>query len=161
MGGASNKFQLTDLPEFNVFAFALLLNYPWELMQVPLFQGMRDAAHWDAIKVCTFATLGDGVIMVLAYWGAALLVRDRRWVARPRWAPMLTMIAIGVTITVLIERLATESANPNWGWRYAENMPVVPMLGVGLTPVLQWVVLPVVLVWFVKRQLAGASSKDN
>ena len=158
MSGGSNRFRLTDWPEFNVFVFALLLNYPWELMQVPLFSGMRETTHGTAIKVCTFATLGDGAIMLLAYWGAAFMVQDRWWVAQPRWAPILTMIGIGVAITVLLEHWAIVSA---WGWRYAETMPVVPILGVGLTPVLQWVFLPPLIVWFVKRQLAGATLKDS
>lgn len=161
MTRALNQFRLTDVPEFNVFAFAFLLNYPWELMQVPLYQSMPEAAHWDAIKVCTRATLGDGIIMLLAYWGAALLVRDRWWVARPGLAPVLALIAIGVGITVLLERLAIVSNNPNWGWRYAEAMPMVPVLEIGLTPLLQWVILPLLLVWFVKRQLAGARSQDT
>lgn len=161
MARASNRLRLTDLPEFNVFVFSFLLNYPWELMQAPLYQGMPDAAHWDSIKVCTRATLGDGVIMLLAYWGAAILIRDRRWIATPRLAPILTMIGIGVAITVLLERLAIVSDRPSWGWRYAETMPMVPLIGIGLAPLLQWVILPLLLVWFVKRQLAGARSKDR
>ena len=161
MGGASNNSRLTDLPEFNVVVFALMLNFPWEIMQAPLYHGMPGAAHWDAVKVCALATSGDGVIMLLAYSGAALLVRDGWWVMRPCWAPLLAMIGIGVTITVPLERLALASENPAWGWRYAETMPVVPVIGIGVTPVLQWVVLPLVLIWFVKRQLAGASSHDS
>ena len=158
---AANRFRLTNLPEFNVFLFAFLLNYPWELMQVPLYQGMPEAAHWDAIKVCTRATLGDGVIMLLAYWGAALLVRDRWWIARPRLVPILTVVGIGVAITVVLERLATVSENPNWGWRYADAMPMVPVLAIGLTPLLQWVFLPLLLVWIVKRQIADSRSDDR
>lgn len=157
----SNRLRLTDLPEFNVFVFAFLLNYPWELLQAPLYKGMPEAAHWNAIQVCTVATLGDSVIMLLAYWSAALLVRDRWWIARPRLTPILTMIGVGVAITVVLERLAVVSDDPNWGWRYAEAMPIVPMLGIGLTPFLQWVILPLLLVWFIKRQLAGARSQDT
>lgn len=152
---------MTDLPEFNVFVFAFLLNYPWEFMQVPLYRGMPETAHWDAIKVCTRATLGDGVIMLLAYWGAAFMARDRWWIARPSPAPILTLIGIGVAITVLLERLAIISNDPDWGWRYAEAMPIVPMLEIGVTPLLQWMILPLLLIWFVKRQLAGASSQDT
>ena len=160
MAQAWKQYRVTDLPEFNVFIFAFLLNYPWELLQVPLYQGMPEAAHWDAIKVCTRATLGDAVIMLLSYWGAALLVRDRWWIERPRLAPVLTLIGIGVGITVLLERLATASHSPNWGWRYAEAMPIIPWVRIGLTPFLQWIILPLLLVWFVKRQLAGAKSRS-
>ena len=161
MAHASKQLRLTDLPEFNVFIFAFLLNYPWELMQVPLYEGMPEAAHWDAIKDCTRATLGDGIIMLVAYWGASLLVRDRSWIAWPRWTPILTMIGIGVAITVVLERLAIVSDNPSWGWRYAEAMPIVPGIGIGLTPFLQWVILPLLLVWFVKRQIAGSKLQDS
>ena len=161
MAPASTRLRLTNLPEFNVFVFAFLLNYPWELMQVPLYHGMPEAAHWDAIKVCTRATFGDGAIMLLAYWGTALLVRDRWWIARPGLAPILTLIGIGLAVTVLLERLAIVSNNPNWGWRYAEAMPMVPVLGIGLTPFLQWLILPLLLVWFVRRQIAGSRSQDT
>ncbi len=150
-----NLFQFTVWPEFNVFVFALLLNYPWELMQVPFYEGMAAAAHWEAVKVCTWATLGDGIIMLIGYWGAAIFARDRLWLLKPRPMPLIVFLAIGLTITLLVERLATVSDHPTWGWRYAETMPIVPGLEIGLTPFLQWIVLPLLLVWFVKRQLGG------
>ena len=37
-------------------------------------------------------------------------------------------------------------------------MPVIPGIGVGLSPLLQWIILPLLLVWFVRRQLAGAQA---
>lgn len=156
-----NGLSLSNLPEFNVFIFAVMLNYPWEFMQVPLYQGMPQAEHWSAIKVCTRATLGDGLIMLLGYWGAALLARDRWWITQPRWTPILALIGIGVAITVFLERFAVVSTNPNWGWRYAEAMPIIPVLEIGLTPFLQWVVLPPLLVWFVKRQLSGSRLENH
>ena len=30
-------------------------------------------------------------------------------------------------------------------------MPVVPLLGVGLSPLLQWIVLPLVVLWLVRQ----------
>lgn len=148
----------TELPEFNVLIFALLLNYPWELIQVPLYEGMAAAPHWEAVKVCTRATLGDGLIMLVSYWSAAAVVRNRSWVLRPTAIALLVLLSTGVAITVLLERLAIVSSDPAWGWRYAEAMPLVPVLGIGLTPLLQWIVLPLLMVWFVKRQLAGTSA---
>ena len=156
-----NPFRFTDWPEFNVFVFAVLLNFPWELMQVPFYQGMGAAAHWGAVKVCTRATLGDGIIMLIAYWGAAIVARDRWWFLKPRPMPLVVLLAVGVAITVFLERLATVSDDPDWGWRYAETMPIVPGLGIGLTPLLQWIVLPLVLVWFVKRQLGGGATSPR
>ena len=59
---------LTWLPEFNVVVFALLLNYPWEFLQAPLFDRMADAPHRQATIACSLATVGDAMIMLVAYW---------------------------------------------------------------------------------------------
>lgn len=145
---------VTWLPEFNIALFAILLNYPWEFLQVPLFDQMPDAPHWEAIKTCTRATLGDAVIMLIAYWTVSGFARNRRWFVDPRAAQVALFSLVGVLITVVIERLALSGV---WmgGWSYAPEMPIVPMIGVGLTPLLQWVVLPPLVVWFVRRQLSS------
>ena len=145
----------TELPEFNVAVFALLLNYPWEFSQVPLFAGMADAPHWDAIRICAIATLGDIVIMLIAYWLVAVIARSRFWFAAPTAAQLMMFVAVGVAITVLIEHLALRG----WwfgSWDYSPLMPVIPGIGVGLSPLAQWVVLPLLTVWFVRRQLAAS-----
>ncbi len=146
---------ITSLPEFNVAVFALMLNYPWEFSQVPLFAGMADAPHWTAIQRCALATLGDIVIMLIAYWFVAVIARSRHWIAAPTAAHLTMFVAVGVTITVVIEQLALRGL---WfeGWGYSSLMPVVPGLGVGLSPLLQWLVLPPLAAWFVRRQLAAA-----
>lgn len=149
--------QITRLPEFNVAVFALLLNYPWEFLQVPLFEGMAQAGHWDAIRTCTRATLGDAVIMLTAYWAVALGTRSRRWVMDASWPRVVMFAGIGVLITIVIERLALAGS---WlgGWKYAPSMPIVPGLEVGLSPLLQWVVLPPLVLWFARRQILGSGT---
>lgn len=155
MRPVSRLARISDLPEFNVVVFALLLNYPWEFLQVPLFAGMPEAAHWDAIKTCTRAALGDALIMLIAYWTVGLVVRNRSWVLAPSTARTCMFVAIGVVITISIERLAIAGM---WlaGWRYSSLMPIVPGIGVGLSPLLQWVVLPPLVVWFSRRQILGS-----
>jgi hypothetical protein len=142
--------RLIDAPEFNVAIFAFLLNLPWEFAQVPLFEGMPSAGHWRAIQVCGRAALGDVVITLVAFWGIAIAVRLRSWILRPTSRQVAGFVAIGVVITILMEWLATQVFGR---WAYAEAMPVVPVLGVGLSPLLQWIVLPPLVVWFVRRQL--------
>ena len=142
---------LTELPEFNVLLFALLLNYPWEFIQAPLFEGMAERPHGAAVKACTQAALGDSVIMLAAYWGVAALGRGRAWIAAPGWREVLLFSSIGVAITVVIEWLVLTGG---WlsGWTYSSLMPIIPGLGVGLVPVLQWVVLPPLVAALVARQ---------
>jgi hypothetical protein len=142
--------RLIEAPETNVAIFAFLLNLPWELAQVPLFAGMPTAQHWTAVLACGRATLGDVVVAVVAFWAVALAVGSRAWVLMPTRGRSATFVAIGVLITIVMERLAT---GPLGRWAYAATMPVVPILAVGLSPLLQWIALPPLIVWFVRRQL--------
>lgn len=145
---------LSWLPELNLMLFAFLLNEPWELIQAPLFEGMADRPHWEAVRACTQAALGDAVIMLFAYWGVAVMTRGRVWVVAPRWRELALLSALGLGITVVIELLALRGA---WvtGWTYSALMPVIPGLGVGLVPLLQWVVLPPLAAALTGRQLRG------
>lgn len=149
---------LTWTPEFNVALFAFLLNLPWELWQVPLFEHMPLAPHWEAVKICSKAAAGDAVIALVAYWAVALVVRHRGWVVVPTASRVLGFTSCGLAITVAIERLALAG---QWmqGWLYSPLMPVVPGLGVGLSPLIQWLVLPPLLIWMVRRQLTSTITR--
>ena len=143
----------TGSPEFNVAAFALLLNFAWEILQAPLYIGMADMPHAQVTKACLQATFGDMVIMLLAYGAVAAVARSRRWIVAASGWQLAWFVAIGVAITAGIELLATRGY---WvqSWNYLPTTPLVPGTGIGLAPLLQWVVLPLLTVWFVRRQLA-------
>jgi hypothetical protein len=145
---------LSTTPEWNVAVFALLLNFPWEVLQAPLFAGMAESAHFKVIKACAQASLGDMLIMLIAYGAVSLTARSRRWVLAPSKAQLMLFTAIGLAITAAIEWLATRG---QWieRWAYSQLMPVVPVVGIGLVPVVQWIVLPLLVLWFARRQLAG------
>ena len=144
---------IVNLPETGVAIFAFLLNYPWEFLQVPFFAGMATAPHWDAIRFCTRASLGDAGIALAAFWAVAVAVRSRRWIRHPRVGEVLGFVAVGVAITIVFEWLATGVLGR---WAYADTMPVVPIIDVGILPLLQWTLLPPLIVWFVRRYLQGA-----
>ena len=143
-----------DAPEINVAIFAFLLNFPWELWQVPFWRDMPNVAHWSGIKSCTFATVGDVVIALTAFWIIAAALRSRRWIVVPTARAAAGFTAIGIAITIILEWILT---GPLQRWTYSADMPTVPVLGTGLLPLLQWIILPPLIVWFVSRQLRGAS----
>ena len=146
----SIRDRLLRAPETNVAIFAFLLNLVWELAQVPLFADMPSAKHWHAILVCGRATLGDVAIALTSFWAVAASTHTRAWVLRPTAGQLTGFVTAGVLLTIVMEWLATKVLGR---WTYAETMPVIPLLGVGLSPVLQWLVLPPIVVWFVRRQL--------
>ena len=51
----------------------------------------------------------------------------------------LAAILLGASYTILSEWLNVEIRRT---WSYAAAMPVVPWLGTGLAPLLQWLVVP-------------------
>ena len=59
---------------------------------------------------------------------------------------------LGLAATILFEILATQVWHR---WHYSSLMPTIPMLEVGLIPLLMWGVLPPLILWFVRRQLRG------
>ena len=149
------------IPEWNVAVFALLLNFPWEVLQVPLFAGMADAPHVQVINGCLQASFGDMLIMLIAYEAVSCIVRSRRWILVPSGRQLALFITIGVATTAVIERLATRG---HWfqSWTYSPHMPIVPLVDIGLAPLLQWLVLPLLTVWFVRHQLSGtACTRDE
>ena len=80
-------------------------------------------------------------------------MRSRRRVLRPTARQAAGFVAVGLAITLVVEWLATRVLHR---WAYAGAMPVVPVLpvlGVGVSPLLQWLVLPPLVLWFVRRQL--------
>jgi len=137
-------------PELNLFMFAFLLNLPWELVQIPLFREMPTLAHLEGVIRCARAAAGDGLIMLLAFWLVACVVGSRRWIAHPSAARLCGFIGIGLGITIAMEYWATAIAGR---WEYADAMPKLPLLGTGLMPLLQWMLIPPLVVWLTRRQL--------
>lgn len=134
-----------------VFTAAVLINYPWELAQTPLYVGMDDfrLVWWH----CFVASLGDGLIVLLIFAVGWVAFRRRSWFVRPGVRGYLLMLVVGFVVSVAVEWAATGVAAQ---WRYAERMPHV--LGVGLVPVAQMMVLPTLIfrvaAWWCNR--AGA-----
>jgi hypothetical protein len=151
---------LTNNPELNVAAFALLLNFAWEILQAPLFVGMAEMPHAQVTKACLQATVGDAVIMLFAYGVVSFVLRSRSWILASKGWQLSLFVAIGVSITAGIEWLATRGY---WmaSWNYLPTMPLVPGTDIGLVPLLQWIVLPLLTVWFVRRQLAPYAQAAN
>ena len=131
-------------------SFALLIHFVWEVMQVPLYEGMAAGEHWPAVLRCTRAAAGDAAISLGAYAGAAARARDPFWLRSPTAPPLLVFLTIGLLVTVVLEWLNVYQ----WArWSYAPSM--ITVFGVGLSPLLQWTLLPPLTLWLSRRHLAA------
>ena len=93
--------------------------------------------------LCTRATGGDVVILLISFWLASVTCSNRQWLLRGDRKPAVVLIITALVVTVVLEWLAI---GPLERWTYADSMPIIPMLDVGLTPVFQWLLLsPVIM----------------
>lgn len=144
------KSGISNLPELNVAIFSFLLNFVWEMWQIPFFAGTSSDPHWVGVVSCTQATFGDAIISLVAFWCVTAVARSRLWILDPSPSQVGAFVAVGVVITIILEALAT---GPLERWSYTSSMPTLPVLGTGILPLLQWIVLPPLTIWFVRRQL--------
>jgi hypothetical protein len=143
-----------DAPETNLFLFGFLLSFPWEMLQAPLYAGLAEAPHWSATLHCLAATLGDCLLFIITFAVMAEINRSRHWIRTATFSQILWFTAIGLTTTMVIEAAGLRGIG--WNWRYSSLMPRVPILGTGLSPVLQWIILPPLVIWLVRRQLRSS-----
>ena len=141
--------KISDLPEVNLIIFSFLLHFVWEFLQVPTYQNMMDISHWEGIKLCTAATFGDVGFALTAYWLASWFVGDRYWFKAPTLLSLSAYLCTGLALTVGFEYYYT---NISFRWSYSELMPLVPPFGTGLSPMLQWMIIPLLVIWFMDRQ---------
>jgi len=120
--------------------FVVVLNFAWEMAQGGFFKGMSSLPFWASSRLCLRAAFGDLAITALAFGLAALVARDAAWGGSRRpVVPFLTYLAVGLAVTVLLEKHAVATGR----WAYGARMP--QMLGIGLLPIAQWIVVPAIV----------------
>ena len=123
-------------------AFALLvltLNFAWEMMQAKWFASMEGLPLWRATLLCFRAALGDLVITAIAFALAAIVAKSATWPMQRRVAvATAAFVVIGMAITIAYEVFALSTGR----WRYDQTMPT--LFGMGVLPLLQWLLLPVI-----------------
>lgn len=114
---------------------AFIVHVIWENAQAPLFQGYASFA--EHLPVCTAGTVGDVAITLFVYVVVALLKNDFNWIASLNKKDVIVLAVVGFFIAVGIEWRALLFGR----WAYTDAMPLIPYLKVGLTPILQMLLL--------------------
>jgi hypothetical protein len=132
----SNGFAKESGRWIAVLLVTFALHFTWEMAQGNLFLPMQSMPLWRAAAWCAGATAGDVVITMIAF-AAAAMSGGLRWplVRRPV-SPALIFLSVGILITVGYEIYAVSTGR----WTYARQMP--QLFGVGLSPLLQWIAVP-------------------
>lgn len=122
-------------------ALAFTLNMVWEIAHARLYTLWIEADRMSIAWSLMHCTLGDVAIALAGFAVAGFALRQADWPASRPWA--------GGTIVVIGAMIFT--AWSEWynvykigSWSYTASMPMI--LGIGLSPLLQWLILPPMMV---------------
>ena len=132
-----------------------LCSLTWEILQLPLYTLWAEP-HWQAMLFpILHCTAGDIIIGGLSLLIALTLNQAGK---RNNWSTLRICawtIALAVSYTVFSERNNLTLGN----WAYSAAMPIVPWIEVGIAPIAQWIIVPL-LSWRWAQKSAGHSQSD-
>jgi hypothetical protein len=127
-------------------ALAFVLNLAWEIAQVRLYTIWAEVDRWGVAWALLHCSVGDVMIALAVFALACVALRRVDWpVSRP-WTGGAIAVAGAVAYTAWSEWYNVYRAG---SWSYAAGMPLI--FGIGLSPLLQWLILPPVLVFAYRR----------
>lgn len=134
-------------------AFVSMANLAWEIAQLPLYTIGLDGTLGERTFAVLHCTGGDVLIATITLLVAVALVGRREW---PRssttfWRVAALTVGLGVTYTIFSEWF---NIGILASWAYSDLMPVVPPFGTGVSPLLQWIVIPVAAFLLLARMRA-------
>lgn len=128
------------LPRLTIFSLA------WEILQLPLYTlASEPRLTWVAYAIA-HCTVGDVLIGTAALIAALVICRAGERAHWPRNKIILWTALAAAAYTILSERYNLAHGS----WAYSPLMPIVPGLEVGLSPLLQWLLVPVAAWWSAK-----------
>ena len=126
---------------WSIAFFAYLFNLIWEIAQGFLYEGyIYDFKH---ISFCALASIADVFMVFLLYFGFSIVFGDFFWIQRATWRKVILVMLVGGLGAVFAESRHLAAGN----WAYANTMPLLPIGDVGLSPVLQFMILPILIYW--------------
>ncbi|MPZ10880.1 MAG: hypothetical protein GEU89_11825 [Kiloniellaceae bacterium] len=132
-------------------------NLLWEFAQLPLYTLWHEGSPGEILFAVVHCTGGDLLIASSALLGALLLAGDRHW-PRSRFRAVAAIAILGgLAYTVFSEWLNTEIRG---SWAYTEAMPQLPLVGAGISPLAQWIVVPLIAFWWASRSSRFQLAKE-
>ena len=133
---------------------SLALNLVWEVAQLPLYTIARDPSVARIAYAVLHCTLGDAIIAAAGFILAGLVFQDADWPSSRPWSGGAVATFFGLVYTAYSEWQNVYQAG---AWAYSASMPLV--FGIGLAPLLQWLVVPVATLLFVRAWVRTHSHK--
>jgi hypothetical protein len=121
----------------------------WEAAQFPLYTIWYEGSRGHQLLALMHGTVGDLFICAAALMASLVIFGDEAWPAHAFWRVGVPMLAFGLGYTVYSEWINVEV---RYTWAYSHFMPRVPPLGTGLSPLLEWIVVPAFALLTLRRR---------
>ena len=136
--------KVTNKKTFNGFVlmiigFAFVLNFTWELAQMPLYDSSSFTINHVAF--CALGSVADALMVLLLYFGLAFIFKNPLWIFPLKRERVVIVVLTGGIGAVLSEIRHLSLGN----WAYSDLMPLIPIFNVGVSPVLQFMILPIII----------------
>lgn len=135
-----------------------LANLVWEFAQLPLYTIWYEGSAREIIVAAVHCTGGDILISTTSLLGALVIIGTGHWPRANFLSVAAAAIVGGIAYAIFSEWLNTEIRG---SWAYSEFMPILPFVGAGLSPLAQWIIVPVIALWWARRAPGGARSASQ
>jgi len=136
-----------------IVIISFLLNSIWELAHSPLYQlHQYDFQH---VSICFLASLADTIFVLLIIFLFGLVFKNVFWVNHLTVSRIIVLAIVGAIGATIGEMWHTSKGD----WVYANYMPLIPWLGVGVSPVLQFTILPLIIFVVNRKILKSLNAK--
>ena len=126
---------------FTTLVLAFLLNFAWEVIQMPLYKDTSFSVQ--SVAFCALASIADVIMVLLIYFCFALVYKNPLWVQNSTAPRIIILMLVGVAGAIVAEMRHLSAGN----WAYDKSMPILRGVDVGLSPVLQFMLLPALIYW--------------
>lgn len=123
---------------------SLALHAAWEVAQLPLYTIWRTGTVGQRLFAVAHCTLGDLMIAGLTLLLALASSASPAWPRESARTVWLLAVLLGMGYTIYSEWM---NVSVRGAWAYAEAMPRLPLIGTGLSPLTQWLVVPTLAIW--------------
>lgn len=146
--------RLTELCSFAawVFIFGTLLNVAYELWHSVFYTHftLPGLSYPEQVRMLFEAAVGDGFLAVINLFSVTAVQR-RHWPWRSIWKRPTVVLVI--TLALIVQIGIELGALATGMWAYDSTMPIIPVLGVGLTPTIQMPLLMLPILFLAQRML--------
>ena len=122
-------------------ALAFVFNLAWEIAQVRLYTLWADADRLTVAWSLLHCSIGDVLIALALFALTGMALRHADWPTSYPWRGGAIVVIGAMSYTAWSEWYNVYRAG---SWGYTAGMPLV--FGIGLSPLLQWLILPPALV---------------